>query len=73
MVVVTILEWVPALRINDTDWLYLMVIPLLLCNAYQLLILHRLIGKTSKSSIIKRVFKQGSCTNENIGIKSSIT
>ncbi|MFJ1106134.1 KinB signaling pathway activation protein KbaA [Bacillus sp. RA(2023)] len=49
MVVVTILEWVPALRINDTDWLYLMVIPLLLCNAYQLLILHRLIGKTSKS------------------------
>ncbi|HFU7090201.1 TPA: KinB signaling pathway activation protein KbaA [Bacillus cereus] len=50
MVVVTILEWVPALRINDTDWLYLMVIPLLLCNAYQLLILHRLIGKTSKSA-----------------------
>ncbi|MGE7728113.1 KinB signaling pathway activation protein KbaA [Bacillus cereus] len=49
MVVVTILEWVPALRINDTDWLYLMVIPLLLCNAYQLLVLHRLIGKTSKS------------------------
>ncbi|PGB02298.1 KinB signaling pathway activation protein KbaA [Bacillus toyonensis] len=50
MVVVTILEWVPALRINDTDWLYLMVIPLLLCNAYQLLILHRLIGRTSKSA-----------------------
>ncbi|KOS31197.1 KINB signaling pathway activation protein [Bacillus anthracis] len=51
MVVVTILEWVPALRINDTDWLYLMVIPqLLLCNAYQLLILLRLIGNTSKSA-----------------------
>ncbi|MCY8956407.1 KinB signaling pathway activation protein KbaA [Bacillus cereus] len=50
MVVVTILEWVPALRINDTDWLYLMVIPLLLCNAYQLLVLHHLIGKTSKSA-----------------------
>ncbi|MDA1871779.1 KinB signaling pathway activation protein KbaA [Bacillus thuringiensis] len=50
MVVVTILEWVPALRINDTDWLYLMVIPLLLCNAYQLLVLHRLIRKTSKSA-----------------------
>ena len=48
MVVVTILEWVPALRINDTDWLYLMVIPLLLCNAYQLLILHRLIGNLSR-------------------------
>lgn len=50
MVVVTILEWVPALRINDTDWLYLMVIPLLLCNSYQLLVLHRLIGQKSKSA-----------------------
>ncbi|MEH7456277.1 KINB signaling pathway activation protein [Bacillus pseudomycoides] len=50
MVVVTILEWVPALRVNDTDWLYLMVIPLLLCNAYQLLILHRLIGQRSKAA-----------------------
>ncbi|WJE52970.1 KinB-signaling pathway activation protein [Bacillus cereus] len=51
MVVVTILEWVPALRINDTDWLYLMVIPLLLCNAYQLLILHRLIGHQRSKSV----------------------
>lgn len=50
MVVVTILEWVPALRINDTDWLYLMVVPLLLCNAYQLLILHRLVGKRSEAA-----------------------
>ncbi|MBE7128258.1 KinB signaling pathway activation protein KbaA [Bacillus mycoides] len=50
MVVVTILEWVPALRINDTDWLYLMVIPLLLCNSYQLLVLHRLIGQKSRSA-----------------------
>ncbi len=50
MVVVTILEWVPALRINDTDWLYLMVIPLLLCNSYQLLVLHRLIAQKSKSA-----------------------
>ncbi|WP_369901473.1 KinB-signaling pathway activation protein [Bacillus manliponensis] len=44
MVVVTIVEWVPALRINDTDWLYLMVIPLLICNTYQMLVLHRLVG-----------------------------
>lgn len=47
MIVVTIIEWVPALRINDTDWLYLMVVPLLLCNAYQVLILHRLVGQRS--------------------------
>ncbi|MEH6890487.1 KinB-signaling pathway activation protein [Bacillus sp. JJ864] len=47
MIVVTIIEWVPALRINDTNWLYLMVVPLLICNAYQVLILHRLIGQKS--------------------------
>ncbi len=44
MVVVTVIEWFPVLRINDRDWLYLMLIPLLLCNAYQLLILHKLTG-----------------------------
>ncbi|KXG08778.1 hypothetical protein AT864_03058 [Anoxybacillus sp. P3H1B] len=42
MTVVTIIEWFPALRINDENWLYLMLIPLLVCNAYQLLILHKL-------------------------------
>lgn len=50
MVVVTIIEWVPALRINDTDWLYLMVIPLLICNTYQVLVLHRLVGKKEASA-----------------------
>lgn len=42
MIVVTILEWVPVLRVNEESWLYLMLIPLLVCNAYQLLVLHKL-------------------------------
>ncbi|OEH93228.1 KinB-signaling pathway activation protein [Bacillus solimangrovi] len=42
--VVTIIEWFPALRVNELDWLWLMVFPLLICNAWQLLILHRLTG-----------------------------
>ncbi|OAT73878.1 KinB-signaling pathway activation protein [Parageobacillus thermoglucosidasius] len=46
MVVVTVIEWFPVLRINDKDWLYLMLLPLLICNAYQLLILHKLTGVT---------------------------
>jgi KinB signaling pathway activation protein len=46
LVVVTILEWFPVLRINEVDWLYLMIIPLLLCNTWQLLILHRLVKKS---------------------------
>lgn len=44
MTVVTIIEWVPALQINDRNWLYLMLFPLLICNAYQLLVLPKLIA-----------------------------
>ncbi|MFD3449265.1 KinB-signaling pathway activation protein [Microbacteriaceae bacterium 4G12] len=47
MVVITIVEWMPALRANDRDWLYLMLVPLLVCNTYQLLILHRLVKQES--------------------------
>lgn len=39
MVVITTAEWVPALRVNEQDWLLLMVVPLLACNTYQLLLL----------------------------------
>ncbi len=42
MIVATIVEWMPALRVNDHSWLYLMAFALLACNAYQLLILHKL-------------------------------
>lgn len=42
MIVVTTIEWVPVLSENEQSWLYLMLIPLLICNAYQILILHRL-------------------------------
>ncbi|RLQ91722.1 KinB-signaling pathway activation protein [Falsibacillus albus] len=39
MVVVTILEWLPVLTVNEKSWLYLMLFTLLACNTYQLLIL----------------------------------
>jgi KinB signaling pathway activation protein len=42
MIVVTLVEWVPVLRVNEKSWLYLMMFALLACNAYQLLILHKL-------------------------------
>ncbi|SFG12033.1 KinB signaling pathway activation protein [Halobacillus alkaliphilus] len=42
MVVVTTVEWVPALRAQGSDYIWMMIIPLLACNAYQLLVLHRL-------------------------------
>nr|WP_263323851.1 KinB-signaling pathway activation protein [Neobacillus sp. Marseille-Q6967] len=42
MIVVTVIEWFPVLRVNEQSWLYLMLFSLLACNAYQLLILHKL-------------------------------
>ncbi|GAB2567605.1 KinB-signaling pathway activation protein [Gracilibacillus alcaliphilus] len=45
MVVITSIEWVPGLRTNDGDYAWLMIVPLVLCNTYQLLILHRLTHK----------------------------
>ncbi|ESU31477.1 hypothetical protein G3A_16360 [Bacillus sp. 17376] len=48
MVVVTVIEWVPVLRVNEHSWLYLMLFPLLACNAYQLLVLHKLNQKSQE-------------------------
>ncbi|MFC4404959.1 KinB-signaling pathway activation protein [Gracilibacillus xinjiangensis] len=42
MVVVTAIEWVPGLRTSGGDYAWLMIVPLIVCNTYQLLILHRL-------------------------------
>jgi KinB signaling pathway activation protein len=42
MIVVTVIEWFPVLRVNDSSWIYLMLFSLLACNAYQILILHKL-------------------------------
>lgn len=49
MIVVTVLEWVPILRVNEKSWLYLMIFPLLICNAYQLLALPKFISNSAKS------------------------
>lgn len=48
MTVVTIIEWVPALRTDDPRWVYLMIFPLIVCNIYQLLILHKLNEKSEQ-------------------------
>ncbi|WHY00932.1 KinB-signaling pathway activation protein [Neobacillus sp. DY30] len=42
MIVVTVIEWFPVLRVNEPSWIYLMLFSLLTCNAYQILILHKL-------------------------------
>lgn len=47
MFVISVIEWVPALRANDDSWLYLMLFPLLICNAYQLIILPKITNQKS--------------------------
>lgn len=42
MVVFTTVEWVPGLMVDGTDYAWLMIVPLLVCNTYQMLTLHRL-------------------------------
>lgn len=54
MVVVTVIEWVPVLRVNEDSWLYLMLIPLLICNAYQLLILHKLNARSEQEKKLSK-------------------
>ncbi|MGM7703702.1 KinB-signaling pathway activation protein [Pseudalkalibacillus sp. Hm43] len=47
MVAVTTIEWIPVLKQGDALWLWLSIVPLLACNTWQVLILHRLISKKS--------------------------
>ncbi|WP_409296482.1 KinB-signaling pathway activation protein [Peribacillus sp. SCS-26] len=54
MTVVTVIEWVPVLRVNDKEWMLFMLIPLLICNAYQLLILGSLNTKSQRELEMKK-------------------
>ncbi|ETI69207.1 KinB-signaling pathway activation protein [Neobacillus vireti] len=48
MVVATLVEWVPVLNENAVNWFYTMVFALIACNAYQVLILHKLNKKSEQ-------------------------
>lgn len=60
MVVVTTIEWIPALRENDTIYMMNAIVPLLVANTWQVLILHRLHGKEmdSKQPLSKKILKE---------------
>jgi KinB signaling pathway activation protein len=48
--VVTTVEVVPALTQNDPNWVILMLVPTLMCNVWQLLVLHRLTSPSNEKS-----------------------
>lgn len=49
MVVVTTVEWLPGLYLEDSAYTWLMIIGLFVCNAYQILLLHRLTGTAKEA------------------------
>jgi len=65
MVVITTVEWVPALRANDPGWMMLMLVPLLTCNTYQLLLLHRITGERQNKA------EAAESTNQNKGSRNA--
>jgi len=48
MIVISVIEWLPVLMVNEKSWVYLMAFPLLVCNAYQLLMLPKLNEKSQQ-------------------------
>lgn len=49
MIVLTTLEWLPALLTGNLLSMWVMIVPLLCCNAWQVLILHRLVDEGKKT------------------------
>ncbi|MGM8366644.1 KinB-signaling pathway activation protein [Virgibacillus sp. W0181] len=64
MVVMTSVEWVPGLNTAGTDYAWLMITPLLACNTYQLMALHRLAKKNP-------TLEQNEKTQEKTGKQST--
>lgn len=50
MTVFTVLQWVPVLVENDQGWVYFMLWPLLVCNSYQMLKLHKINEQTAREA-----------------------
>lgn len=55
MTVFTVIQWVPVLVENDPGWLHFMLWPLLVCNSYQLLTLHKINERIAREVEKKRV------------------
>lgn len=50
MIVMTTLEWTPALIAEGTDYVWLMIAPLLVCNTYQIIGMHRIANRVDGKS-----------------------
>jgi KinB signaling pathway activation protein len=55
MIVFTIVELVPVLRVNKNNWIELMTLPLLLCNGYQMLILAKFLKRSEEERAVSKL------------------
>lgn len=55
MIVMTTVELIPFLKVEDTTWLYITIVPLLLCNAFQLLMLPKYNAASKEERYNKKV------------------
>ncbi|WP_088036548.1 KinB-signaling pathway activation protein [Evansella clarkii] len=71
IVVVTMVEWIPALRENDMTFLLTSIVPLLVANTWQVLVLHRLHEPESKPAEEKGKKKGKTTKNKSANHKKA--
>lgn len=72
IVVVTLIEWIPALREDDFTFLITAIVPLLLANTWQILVLHHLHRQPNgKQPGVNAIKEQGKQTNQSRGKKGN--
>ncbi|KAA1037650.1 KinB-signaling pathway activation protein [Macrococcus equipercicus] len=71
MIVMTTVELIPFLRVEDTTWLYCTIFPLLLCNAYQLLVLPKYNKASRQERYARKVAKGEIKPEEKVQVKNT--
>lgn len=64
IIVITTAEWTPALIAEGSDYVWIMLAPLLVCNTYQLIGLHRIANKVDGKSAKDPARKENMNTNK---------
>lgn len=71
MIVLTTVEWTPALIAEGSDYVWLMFAPLLACNTYQIIGLHRIANREDGKSKIDPARKDKVSTNKQKNVKQT--
>lgn len=71
MIVLTTVEWTPALIAEGSDYVWLMFAPLLACNTYQIIGLHRIANREDGKSKIDPARKDTVSTNKQKNVKQT--